>query len=84
MSRRHPSLCRSFGWEYRNRCSVDLTDLLMELDPLTPDLIFYDVFLQVTFPALPRAWGVGGNDPGLTVLLDSSGVMVFIACGHMS
>ncbi len=40
----HPPL--SFGWDYRNACTLDLTDILMELKPGCPDTVLYDIFLQ--------------------------------------
>ncbi|KAF5827901.1 Meckelin [Dunaliella salina] len=38
-------LWRNFGWEYRNDCDVNLSDVLEEM-PKTREPVFYDAFLR--------------------------------------
>ena len=37
---------RSFGWDYRNTCQINLNDVLMELSPGTAETVLYDPYLQ--------------------------------------
>ena len=42
----HFLLYHSFGWDYQNSCSIDLTDVLMELQDGYAETVMYDLYMQ--------------------------------------